>query len=151
MADAVTNTKNRMQEAGGATAQAATSAMEGVKSTANYVADQAKEMASNASKSAANVGSYLDSKAEDATCAIGGGLKAAGQAIRQNAPQEGRLGQASSAIAQTLNETGEYVEREGLEGIGKDLAALVKRNPIPSLIIGIGLGFLVARAAMNRT
>jgi len=150
MADVMTNAKNKVQEMGNQASQAASNAAENVKSAASYVADQAKDVASNASKQAANVGSYLDSKAEDATAALGSGLRSASEAIRQNAPHEGRLGQASSAVAQTLSDTGDYLEREGLKGIGNDLTALIKRNPIPALIIGIGLGFLVARAASTR-
>lgn len=151
MADVMTNAKNKVQEAGNAAAQAASGAADTVKNAANYVADQARDAACNAQKGMASAGCYVDSKAEEATSALGGGLKAAGEAIRQNMPHEGRFGQASSAVAQTLNDTGEYLEREGLKGIGGDLACLIKRNPIPALIIGIGLGFLVARAATTTT
>jgi len=150
MADVISNAKNKVQEVGNSCAQAATGAAEGIRNAAGYVADQAKDVASSASKQAANAGSYLDSKAEEATAALGGGLKAAGEAIRQNAPHDGRLGQASSAVAQTLSDTGAYLEREGLQGMGSDLATLIKKNPIPALLIGIGLGFLVARASSTR-
>jgi len=151
MADVMTGAKNKMQEVGNSAAQAATGAAEGVRNAANYVTDQAKQAATNASKSAANVGSYVENKAEEATSSLAGGLRAAGDAIRQNAPHEGRLGQASSAVAQSLEDTSNYLEREGLQGIGKDLSSLIKRNPIPALLLGIGLGFLVARATTTRT
>jgi len=145
----MTNTKNKVQEAGNTCAQAANTAAEGVKSAASYVADQAKDMASNASQGAASVGSFLEEKAGEATSAVSGGLKAAGDAIRKNAPHDGRIGQASAAVAQSLSDTGEYLEREGLQGIANDLTSLVKRNPIPALLLGIGLGFLIARASSS--
>jgi ElaB/YqjD/DUF883 family membrane-anchored ribosome-binding protein len=151
MADTTTMAKNKVQEASSAVSQGAQSAADNVRKTAGYVADQANEAVSNASKGIANAGSYLDQRAEDAACSIGGGLKAAGDAVRHNAPQEGRLGQASSAVAQRLTETGDYLEREGFEGIVKDVSSLIKNNPIPSLLIGIGLGVLVARATASRT
>jgi hypothetical protein len=154
MADVMTTAKNKIQEAGNSAAQAANSAAnttaEGVRNAANYVADQAKELANNASKGVACAGSFLDTKADEATHALGGGLKAAGDAIRQNAPHDGRIGQASSAVAQGLADTGDYIEREGVKGIGNDLVCLIKRNPIPALLVGIGLGFLVARASSPR-
>jgi len=140
MVDVATTAKDKLQEAGSACAQAANTAAEGVKSAASYVSDQARDMACNASN-----------KAEDATSAIGGRLKAAGEAIRQNAPHEGRFGQASEAVAQTLSDTGEYLEREGLSGLGNDMTELIKRNPIPALLLGVGLGFLLARATTTRT
>jgi len=150
MVDVMTNAKEKIQEAGNTCAQAASGAAESIRNAAGYVANQAKDVASSASKNAANAGSYLDGKAEEATSALGGGLKAAGEAIRQNAPHDGRLGQASSAVAQTLSDTGSYLEREGLQGIGNDLTNLIKKNPIPALLIGIGLGFLVARATSTK-
>ena len=140
MADMSTTAKNKVQEAGNAASQAASGAAEGVKTAAGYVADQAKDAANYASKGVASAGSYLDHKAEDATNALGGGLKAAADAIRHNAPHDGRLGQASTAVAQSLTDTGAYLEREGLEGIAKDITTLIKKNPIPALMIGIGLG-----------
>jgi hypothetical protein len=151
MADATAMAKNKVQDASSSIAQGAQGAADNVKKAAGYVADQANEAVSNASKGISNAGSYLDQRAEDAACAIGGGLKAAGDAVRQNVPQEGRLGQASSAVAQRLTETGDYLEREGFEGIMKDVSSLIKNNPIPSLLIGIGLGVLVARATASRT
>ena len=147
MADNSATAKNKFQDAGNAAAQAANCDGEGVKYAAGYVADQAKDAANYAAKGVANAGTYLDHKAEDATSAFGGGLKAAGDAIRHNAPHDGRMGQASTAVAQTLTNTGTYLEREGLEGIAKDITTLIKKNPIPALMIGIGLGFLVARAS----
>jgi hypothetical protein len=56
------------------------------------------------------------------------------------------LGSASSSLARTLEQGGEYLEHEGLSGISKDLTNVIRRNPIPALCIGIGLGFILARA-----
>ena len=139
MADVMSSAKNKFQEVGNQAVEAANTAADNVRNAAGYVVDQVKDMAKAGS-----------ARAEDATHAIGGGLRAASDAIRQNLPQDGRLGQATSAVAQGLSETGDYIEREGLEGIGSDLTNLIKRNPIPALLLGIGLGFLVARATTSR-
>ena len=103
------------------------------------------------SKDGQQVVSYLGQKAEDATEAVGSRLKSAGEAIRQNAPHDGALGQASSAVAKTLEDTGSYLQREGLEGMACDVACMIKKNPIPSLFIGVGIGFLLARATTSRS
>ena len=147
MTDTSTIAKNKVQEAANTVAQAANCAGEGIRNAAGYVVEQAKDAAAYAAKGGATAGTYLDHKAEDATTALGGGMKAAAEAIRHNTPHDGRLGQASTAVAQSLTDTGAYLEREGLEGIASDITALVKKNPIPALLIGIGLGFLVARAS----
>lgn len=150
MADMTTTAKGKIQDVGNSASHAVTNAAEGIRNAAGYVADQAKDAAANASKGVASAGSYLDKKAEDATSVLSGGLKAAGEVIRHNAPHDGRLGQASAAVAQTLTDTGSYLEREGFEGIVGDVTTLIKKNPIPSLLIGIGLGFLIARASTSR-
>jgi hypothetical protein len=92
----------------------------------------------------------MSNRAEEATDAVGNRLKAAGDAIRQNAPHEGTLGQASSALAKSLEDTGEYIKREGVEGIACDVSNLIKKNPIPSLFFGVGIGYLLAHAMKSR-
>jgi len=147
MADVMKTATSKAQEVGNSCAQAANTAADTLKGAASYATDQVKEAASNVSKA----GSYLGSKAEDATSAVGSGLKAAGEAVRNYGPQEGQFGQATSSVARSLSDTGDYVEREGLSGIGSDLTSLIKNNPIPALLLGIGLGFLFARATSSRT
>jgi len=146
MADVMTNAKNKAQSVGNACADMAQDAADECRSAAGYVADQVKDAANQASKA----GAYIESRAEDATSSIGSGLKAAGESVRNYAPQDGRLGQASSAVAQTLSQTGDYIEREGLGGIANDIATLIKKNPIPTLLLGIGLGFLIASATARK-
>jgi hypothetical protein len=155
MADTMSTAKDKVQNFGNSVGQAATNAAnnaaDNVKNAAGYVQDRAKDAACQVSKSAEDAASYFGQRAEDATTAVGGRLKAAGDALRHNVPQDGTLGQASSAVAKTLEDTGSYLEREGLQGISHDMTNLIKRNPIPALLIGVGLGFLVARATTSRT
>lgn len=121
------------------------------KETATSFADRAKDAASSVAESAQGAASNVGQKAEDATSAMGCGLKSLGQTIRENAPHGGMVGDASSAVAQTLEKTGRYLEQEGLQGIGEDLTAMVRRNPIPALLVGVGVGFLLARATSSRS
>jgi hypothetical protein len=108
--------------------------------------DTARDMASQAGKKASEAASYVGQKAEDATSAVGSGMKSLAGTIRENAPREGVLGNAGSAMASTLESGGRYLEEHGLSGIGEDLTGVIRRNPIPALLIGIGVGFLIARA-----
>ncbi len=151
MADTMTTMKNKAQDVGNTLGQTATSVAENVKSAAGYVGDKARDAASAVTKEGQQAASYLGQKAEDATGAVGNRLKAAGEAIRHNAPHDGALGQASSAVAKTLEDTGGYLQREGLEGMACDMANMIKRNPIPSLFVGVGIGFLLARATTSRS
>jgi len=107
--------------------------------------DKGKEMAGNAADKARDVASNLGRKAEDATHAVGSGMQSLASTMRDNLPREGVLGNAASTVVGGLESTGRYLEREGLQGIGEDLTSLIRRNPVPAILVGIGLGFLLAR------
>jgi hypothetical protein len=99
---------------------------------------------------AKSAASQAGQKIEDATQAVGGGMKNLAEAVRDKGPREGMLGQASSRVANGLESGAEYLQQHGIKGIAEDLTNLVRNNPIPALFVGIGLGFLVARATIRR-
>lgn len=127
------------------------SVAEKAKDTAGAVADKAKDMASAVVHGAEDATSYLGDRAADATCSVGGGLKSLGHTIRDNTPHEGMIGDASSAVANSLESTGRYLQEEGLKGIADDMTNMIRRNPIPALLVGVGVGFLIARATTARS
>lgn len=105
---------------------------------------------------AREAGSAVLDKAKDAAGAAGeyagtaagsvaGGMKSLAGTIRENLPREGVLGTASRGVADSLESGGRYLQEEGLGGMMDDLSTLVRRNPLPALCVGIGLGFLLAR------
>jgi len=72
----------------------------------------------------------------------------AGQAVdtvRHQGPESGMLGSASHAVADTLDHTGKYIEDRNLSGMMDDVTGLIKRNPIPAVLVGLGVGFLLGR------
>jgi len=85
---------------------------------------------------------FLGEKAEQAVEAIGAGMESVGKAIRDHAPDHGVLGNAGRAVGDKLEAGGHYVEDHGLQGIGDDLTMSIRKNPIPALCIGFGIGFL---------
>jgi len=124
---------------------------EKAKEATSAVAHKAENAAATVGQKADDAASYVGHKAEDATTAVGGGLKSLGSSLREKAPHEGMIGDASSAVANTLERTGSYLQEEGLRGIADDMTNLIRRNPIPALFIGIGVGFLLARALSHRS
>ena len=115
------------------------------------VANQAQQAVAAAGEKVQGATSYLGEQAETATDALSGGLKSAARTIRANAPQDGPIGQAAGNFAQSFSNTAGYLDREGLAGISKDLTSLIQNNPIPALVIGFGLGFLIARGTDSRS
>jgi hypothetical protein len=55
------------------------------------------------------------------------------------------LGKASEAVASTLEKGGSYLQDKNLSGMADDVTEMIKRNPIPAVLIGVGLGFLLGR------
>jgi hypothetical protein len=77
-------------------------------------------------------------------------MEGIGHTIRDNAPG-GWVGSAAEGVASGLEKSGKYLQEEGLTGIAQDLGELIKRNPIPAMLVGLGIGFLLARATSSRS
>lgn len=141
---AATDVKNKAQDLGAA-------AYGQAKDTASHLADKAKDAASTVGQKASDAASYVGHRADDATSSAGGGLKSLAGQVRQNAPREGMLGSAAGSIANALDHTGQYLEDQGLSGVAEDFTGLIRRNPIPALLIGVAVGFLLAKATSSRS
>jgi hypothetical protein len=59
------------------------------------------------------------------------------------------LGSAASRVADTLDSGARYLEQEGLSGMAGDVTEMVRRNPIPALLIAVAVGVLIARATRS--
>jgi len=124
---------------------AAESTKDMAKDTANKAGSYVKDAASTVAQKAEDAASYVAHKAEDCTTSVGQNLKSFAGTIRSNAPHEGMLGNAGTAVANTLETYGRELEQHGLGGIADDITNTVRRHPVPAVMIGIGLGFLLAR------
>jgi hypothetical protein len=113
--------------------------------TASTLMDKAKQAAGTVADKAKDVASAVGDRAESATHAVGSGMQSLAGTIRDRAPQSGIIGGAASGVAGALDRGGRYLEEQGLGGMGEDLTNMIRRNPIPALLIGVGLGFLLAR------
>jgi len=153
--------KNKGQEkaatVGDAAKDLAVSVADKSKDLAVAVAHSAGEMASDfghktmegasaVAHKVADMASQAGHKAEQATGAVGGGMQSLAGTMRTKGPQGGMMGAASGAVAQTLDTTGRYLKEEGLKGIGEDVSNLIRRHPLQAVLLGIGVGYLLARS-----
>lgn len=116
---------------------------------ASSVAEKAKEMARDASNKAGDLAKNVGHKADEAVSSVGGQMKTLAGTIREKAPHEGVLGSTASAVANTLDSSGAYLQEHDLRAMGDDMTNLIRRYPIQSLLVGIGLGFLIAKATRS--
>src|SRR5262249_46761286 len=151
MANTTTNVRGKDEPRTGDFGQAGPNIMEKGKEAASTAIDKAKDPASSVARTASEAASIVGQKADDAASAVGSGMKSLAGSIRENAPREGILGSAGSSVARTLEGGGRYLQEEGLSGMMEDVTNLIRRNPLPALLIGIGIGFLLARTTSRRS
>ena len=113
----------------------ASSAMDRTRETASAVADKGRDLASRAGQ-----------RADDMAGRAGDALQSAADKVRDYAPESGMFGSAASRVADSLESGGRYLREEGVTGLAEDVTDLIRRNPIPSLLVGLAVGYLVARA-----
>jgi len=156
MANSTTESRNKAYDAAGKAQDATGRAVEAGREAAGTVADKAREAASSVSDKARDVATEaaragqhaaqaVGHAADAATGKVGEGMQSLGQTVRQHGPDQGMWGSAKESVASSLEQGGRYLEQEGLSGMADDVTNLIKRNPIPAMLVGIGIGFLLAR------
>jgi hypothetical protein len=89
-------------------------------------------------------------KADDAVGSVGCGMTSLADTLRQKGPEQGVLGTVTSTTAETLDTTGRYLRDQGVTGMADDVTNMIRRNPGPALLVGLGVGFLLAYAIRRR-
>ena len=138
-------TVDKAKEAADKTKAAAASVGELASDAACAVGAMASQAACDAGAMASQAACDVGKKADNLTASAGVGIQQWGDRLSKNAPHDGVVGSASQAFAKTIREGGEYIEDAKLSGITEDLAVLIRRNPIPAVLIALGLGWMVAR------
>jgi hypothetical protein len=112
---------------------------------ADDIKNKTAQISGQVSEKAAQVGGQVAEKADAATTTVGEKMSDAAQAIRQNAPDSGALASAADTAADGLQRAGDYLQRQDLTDMRADLENLIRRHPMESLLIGFGLGYVLAR------
>ncbi len=106
-----------------------------------------QEVGSSAAREqAAEPSSTAASTAHQATAMVGEQLGALADVIRDKAPSEGTMGTAATAVADKLGAAGSYLQEKKVEHVAGDLTDLIRRYPMASMLIGLGIGYLLARS-----
>jgi uncharacterized protein YjbJ (UPF0337 family) len=78
--------------------------------------------------------------------AVGEKIGSLAGAIRSKAPHEGTVGTAASTVAEKLDAAGSYLQTRDFDQMASDLSDMIRRYPIPSLLVGLGIGYLLAKS-----
>jgi ElaB/YqjD/DUF883 family membrane-anchored ribosome-binding protein len=140
---AVEKVKEGVEKAKDAGWQAADKAKEALDKAREAGVLAVKETAASVGDMATHAASAVGKKADDLTATAGADIKKLGDRIEEKGPHEGMLGHASKAVADTFRESGKYIEDAKLSGMTEDVAQLIRRNPIPAVLVGIGVGVMI--------
>jgi ElaB/YqjD/DUF883 family membrane-anchored ribosome-binding protein len=120
MADNATNPRGGFEAGRGTTQHTGSSTHTGSSSqSGSSTIEQAKEFAGDMSRRAGEAVSNIKDRAGDLASDMG------------------------RKVTETYEAGRDYVRERGMSGLADDAAEVVRRNPIPSVLIGFGLGFLL--------
>jgi ElaB/YqjD/DUF883 family membrane-anchored ribosome-binding protein len=123
---------------------------EKVAGAAQRVAQRTREVASNVKTRAGEIGSRVVERTDAAMSAAGERIENLGHSLRDRASEEGRVGKVLSRTAQALEHGGQYLQESTPGDVRMDLEDVMRRRPVATLLVGAGIGFLIARALRRR-
>lgn len=83
-------------------------------------------------------------RARAVTGDFGHKMKEFGEKIREKSPHE-TVRHTTNRVADTFENAGTYLEQKNLDGMLDDLAGVIRRYPLQSLLAGIAIGFLLSQ------
>ena len=108
------------------------------------------EIGSKISDSIRHAGSDMSDNADNAITTAGQKMTNLAGKLRKSSEADGTIGSAVGAVADGIESSGKYLANSSLSGIEHDLVSVVRRHPIPSIWVGIGLGVLVGSLVSRR-
>lgn len=116
-----------------------------VRETAGTLGKMAGAAVSAVEKMASHTAENISDDADYLASSAGRGVQRIGEQLSRVAPDSGIVGDVSQSVVRTLTEGGEYLEGSKLSGLRQDLTKVISRNPIPTILISIGLGWIASR------
>jgi uncharacterized protein YjbJ (UPF0337 family) len=87
----------------------------------------------------AGVAATVTSAAQDAASSVAETARTTATKAQEMA------GAAATAVTDTVAGAGTYLQEKGVQALPGDLAGLIRRYPVPALLIGLGIGLLLSR------
>jgi hypothetical protein len=113
------------------------------------LSSRVSETAEAARHRAQEFASATATQARDMTSRLGHRVREFAGKVRDKSPHE-RLRTTTNQVADRLDSAGTYLEEKSFEGMIDDVAAVIRKYPMQSLLIGIGIGFLLSRRRSGR-
>lgn len=118
--------------------------------TAAKMARKSQETISELSSEAKSMSSNVIEKTDQALSSVGEKMTSLAGSIRSHAPTQGTFASAADTVAEGLESSGKYLSEHGVKDLTNDTTGLVRKYPIYSLGIGVGVGMLLGAAWCRR-
>jgi hypothetical protein len=115
-----------------------------VDAVADRTRDKADAVADTVREKAGEVGTQAAAKINDVMSGTGQQLSSLAQAIRKHTTKS-PVDNATNATADALERSGRYLQDQDVDGIRGGLEKMIRRYPIPALLISAGVSFVLAR------
>lgn len=126
---------------GSAPNDAAKDAMNTAADAAKQAADRASELGRDAAHQAADLGRSTVDRLDSTRGPVAEGLHRTADAIRSYAP--GTVGDQARSAADAVDSAAGYIRSRDVRSMASDLTDAVRKNPGPSLIAAVAVGFLL--------
>jgi uncharacterized protein YjbJ (UPF0337 family) len=117
------------------TVAAVASGLESVEGAISTGLETAQDAVSTAASAVAGGLETAQDAVSTAASAVAGGLETA----------QGVVSTAATAVADGLGSASSYLQEKEFAEMATDLTALIRRYPVQSLLVGVGLGYVLAR------
>lgn len=112
--------------------------------TAQDLKTRLSDAAETAKAKTSEFATQTATKAREVTSEVGHQIKEFGGKIRERSPHES-VRNTTNKVADTFESAGTYLEEKNLDGMLEDVAGVIRRYPLQSLLAGIAIGFLLSR------
>lgn len=117
-----------------------------ISETAHRVADRTREVAGTVATRASEIGARVVDRTDAAMSAAGERIENLGQSLRGRTTEDGRMGRVLTRTASALEQSGLYLQESTPTDVRMDLEDVMRKRPVTTLLVGAGIGFLIARA-----
>ena len=107
---------------------------------------ETKEILSEKGKKLAmQVGESCSDRIDDVMSSTGDKLSSLANTMKDSVPTNGKLRSALTTVADGIESSGTYLSEHGVNDVSKDISGLVKRYPLRSILVGLGIGVVAGR------
>lgn len=107
---------------------------------------QTKPFEEHITKTAEELASATSAKARETAREVGNYIDSTTETIQSKLRQTGKdVGEVVTAVSDHVKSSTDYLQQQGVSGLIDDVEELIRRYPLHTFLLGIGVGFLLSR------